>query len=170
MGISPDAVTNNANSKMLMIERIVEDRTIPTPERMRRISALCDDFRNAVAGSTADPCRADESTDYVRCTRCGKRVSNVARIAGIHGLVVRAWVECPECVGKPMDVERPAIDPDALAAVQAQIADALSVDPDNALLVEEQEPLIVSWPLEVTHPQPPGVPSRMLVTVTDADA
>lgn len=32
--------------------------------------------------------------DYVRCSRCGKRVSNEVP----DDLIVRAWVECPECV------------------------------------------------------------------------
>ena len=57
MGIPPHAVVNNANSKMLCIERIVADRTRPTPERMVEIAALVDDYRRAVKGSTADPFR-----------------------------------------------------------------------------------------------------------------
>lgn len=62
MPISPDAVTNNANGKVLAIGLIVEDRAMPGPEQMRRIAALCDDFRNAVAGSTADPFRVKAVT------------------------------------------------------------------------------------------------------------
>lgn len=57
MSISPHQVTSNANSKMLMIERIAADRTRPTPERMVEIAALVDDFRRAVEGCTADPFR-----------------------------------------------------------------------------------------------------------------
>lgn len=57
MPISPNQVTSNANSKVLQIERIVQDRAMPGPEQMRRIAALVDDFRRAVAGSTADPFR-----------------------------------------------------------------------------------------------------------------
>jgi DNA-directed RNA polymerase subunit RPC12/RpoP len=34
--------------------------------------------------------------DYVACSRCGKQVSNKVGVE----LVVRAWVECPECVIK----------------------------------------------------------------------
>lgn len=33
-------------------------------------------------------------SNYVRCSRCGKRVSNVA----CTDLIVRAFVECPECI------------------------------------------------------------------------
>lgn len=33
-------------------------------------------------------------TDHVRCSRCGKRVSN--EVPG--ELIVRAFVECPECI------------------------------------------------------------------------
>lgn len=58
MGLSPDAVVNNANGKMLTIERILAERHRPTPERMADIARLCDDYRNAVTGSTTDPFRA----------------------------------------------------------------------------------------------------------------
>ena len=30
----------------------------------------------------------------VRCDRCGKRVSNEVS----EELIIRAWVECPECI------------------------------------------------------------------------
>lgn len=33
--------------------------------------------------------------EHVRCNRCGKRVSGVDPELGI---VVRAWVQCPECL------------------------------------------------------------------------
>ena len=36
-----------------------------------------------------------DKNDYVHCSRCGKQVSN--RVG--RELVVRAWVECPECIG-----------------------------------------------------------------------
>ena len=36
--------------------------------------------------------------DCVRCSSCGKRVSNYVCGHDDEGLVVRAWVECPECV------------------------------------------------------------------------
>jgi DNA-directed RNA polymerase subunit RPC12/RpoP len=35
-----------------------------------------------------------EKSDYVRCSRCGKQVSNRTG----KEMVVRAWVECPECI------------------------------------------------------------------------
>lgn len=47
--------------------------------------------------ATGGPARAVESakSDTVHCSNCGKRVSgNDSEM----GLVVRAWVECPECV------------------------------------------------------------------------
>jgi hypothetical protein len=39
--------------------------------------------------------------DAVRCSTCGKPVSQrviVPDVAGFQGLVVRAYVECPECI------------------------------------------------------------------------
>jgi hypothetical protein len=57
MGIGPDAVVNNANSKTLAIQRIAGERHKPAPQRMAEIARLVDDFRNAVAGSTTDPFR-----------------------------------------------------------------------------------------------------------------
>jgi hypothetical protein len=37
---------------------------------------------------------------YVRCSRCGSRVSNLVTVVdGTHpDIVVRAFVECPECI------------------------------------------------------------------------
>jgi len=35
----------------------------------------------------------ETSGHYVRCSQCGKRVSNVVD----KELTVRAWIECPEC-------------------------------------------------------------------------
>lgn len=66
MALQPSQVVSNANSKMLQIERIATDRTRPTPERMAEIAALVDDFRAAVAGSTADPFRDVAATDPLR--------------------------------------------------------------------------------------------------------
>lgn len=57
MGISPDAVVNNANGKVLAIEIIAAQRHKPGPQQMLEIARLVDDFRNATAGSTADPFR-----------------------------------------------------------------------------------------------------------------
>jgi hypothetical protein len=48
------------------------------------------------------------SSETVPCSRCGKGVSN--RVTTVDGgpLIVRAWVECPECVkdAAPSDNER----------------------------------------------------------------
>ncbi len=42
--------------------------------------------------------------DYVACSKCGKRVSNLVG----KELVVRAWVECPECLAEaPKPTEYP---------------------------------------------------------------
>ncbi len=57
MAIQPSQVTSRGNSTMLQVERIVADRTRPTPERLVEIAALLEDFRGAVTGSTADPYR-----------------------------------------------------------------------------------------------------------------
>ncbi len=42
------------------------------------------------------------SNHFVRCSRCGKRVSNIVTVpeGDSWGLTVRAWVECPECIEK----------------------------------------------------------------------
>lgn len=47
--------------------------------------------------------RPKEKTEvkcFVTCSRCGKRVSNVVLSLMKEGIVVRAWVECPECMDK----------------------------------------------------------------------
>lgn len=56
-GLSPHAVVNNANSKLTRVEHILNARHRPTPERMAEITRLCDEYRNAVTGSTTDPFR-----------------------------------------------------------------------------------------------------------------
>lgn len=58
VAIAPHAVVNNANSKLLQIQRIADDVNTPTPQRMAAIAALVDDFRDAVEGSTGDPFRS----------------------------------------------------------------------------------------------------------------
>jgi len=55
VNLQPSQVTNNANGKLIQIERIAGDYAMPTPQRMAMITALCDEFRAGVAGSTADP-------------------------------------------------------------------------------------------------------------------
>lgn len=42
-----------------------------------------------------------EAAGAIRCTRCGKCVSSPVPL----DVVVRAWVECPECIEKQPDVE-----------------------------------------------------------------
>lgn len=40
---------------------------------------------------------------YLHCNECGKCVSSgfyPIPVEGFEGIVVRAWVECPECIGK----------------------------------------------------------------------
>lgn len=37
---------------------------------------------------------------FVRCSRCGRRVSNIVKSNIPEGLVVRAFIECAECVKK----------------------------------------------------------------------
>ncbi len=32
--------------------------------------------------------------NFLRCSRCGKQVSTLVP----HNTIVRAWIECPECV------------------------------------------------------------------------
>lgn len=55
---------------------------------------------------------ATTPTDHVSCSRCGKRVSN--DVPG--SLIVRAFIECPECIGAPLE---------AVPDVEDAVADAL---------------------------------------------
>jgi hypothetical protein len=57
MAISPHQVTSNANSKLCRVEIILNDRSRPSAERMAEITRIGEEFRGAVAGSTADPFR-----------------------------------------------------------------------------------------------------------------
>lgn len=57
MGLSPHAVVNNANGKLLAIDMIRDDVHKPTPQRMAEITRLCDEYRAAVTGCTTDPFR-----------------------------------------------------------------------------------------------------------------
>lgn len=50
---------------------------------------------------------APRYAEHVRCSRCGTRCSGVDPELG---LVVRAWVECPEC----LQVDGPSVHEDAL--------------------------------------------------------
>lgn len=40
------------------------------------------------------------TTGFICCSRCGETVSNEVRAVGKNGIVIRAWVECPECIEK----------------------------------------------------------------------
>lgn len=42
---------------------------------------------------------------HVRCSRCGRPCSNTVKAATKDGIVVRAWVECPECIEAQPDYE-----------------------------------------------------------------
>ena len=45
----------------------------------------------------------ESKLSYLHCNECGKQVSSgfvPAVIEGFEGLVVRAWIECPECIEK----------------------------------------------------------------------
>ena len=43
---------------------------------------------------------------FVRCSRCGKQVSNTVQSSLPEGIVVRAFVECPECIELKADEGR----------------------------------------------------------------
>lgn len=59
---------------------------------------------------------------------------------------------------------------DALDAVLDVIRDSIE-DAAYGLEVETSETgLVVSWPLDTDHPQPPGVPLRVRITATDEDS
>ncbi len=50
---------------------------------------------------------------YVVCNTCGKQVSNVVDSYLDEGMVIRAYVECPECTSKkvsfPIDIKHPQV-------------------------------------------------------------
>lgn len=57
----------------------------------------------------------------------------------------------------------------ALDSVLSVVRDSI-IDAAYGLEVEDAYGgLIISWPLDVDHPQPPGVPHRIRITATDAD-
>ena len=57
----------------------------------------------------------------------------------------------------------------ALDSVLNVVRDSI-VDAAYGLEVEDTYGgLVISWPIDVDHPQPPAVPSRMRVTITDCD-
>lgn len=60
----------------------------------------------------------------------------------------------------------PSAEHDALTQMVAKIAHAIE-DADNGIEVEAVDglSLTVSWPLSVDHPQPPGVPAAVLLSV-----
>lgn len=66
MSIDRAAVTNNANSKVLRIERIVEDRGTPTPQRMEAIAAIVDEWRSGVGPVHARPAPRPDLVDLLR--------------------------------------------------------------------------------------------------------
>lgn len=72
-GFCPRCSPRNSNRATIVVDQ-------PLDEEVR-------DALDALAESPG-------STDHVRCSRCGRRCSNEVPVE----LVVRAWVECPECV------------------------------------------------------------------------
>lgn len=102
-------------------------------------AAGCEAAGGHTLGCVACGARADLPSDHVSCSRCGKRVSNVVPVAD---LIVRAWVECPECVAA--DPKADAVDrlrgwaedsaPGAPADMGADVYDdlltVLGLDPD----------------------------------------
>lgn len=48
--------------------------------------------------------------EHVACSRCGKRVSNQVVVPGEDGLVVRAYVECPECIATQASAEQSRVE------------------------------------------------------------
>lgn len=43
---------------------------------------------------------SEENTTFIRCSRCGKSVSHIFSWPDDVPFIVRAWVECPECLEK----------------------------------------------------------------------
>jgi len=44
---------------------------------------------------------------FVRCSRCGKQASNIVESPIPEGIVVRAFVECPECIERQLQLSKP---------------------------------------------------------------
>jgi len=43
----------------------------------------------------------EKQTQYLYCSQCGKVVSNAKLVLNKPGkIVIRAWIECPECLEK----------------------------------------------------------------------
>lgn len=89
--------------------------------------------------------------EHVHCSRCGKRVSGVDPEMG---LVVRAWVQCPECLEATSENQ-----PDRDVTERVQLAD----NPDDELVplarcvcgkTFERWHLTISIDRECTGPMP----------------
>lgn len=57
---------------------------------------------------------SEENTTFIRCSGCGKSVSHVFSWPDDTPFIVRAWVECPECVEKEAPAKKPHTIGDAL--------------------------------------------------------
>ena len=57
MALQPSQVTSRSNSDLCVIDMISNDRDVPVTERMAAIVLIAEEYRKAVAGSTADPLR-----------------------------------------------------------------------------------------------------------------
>lgn len=51
----------------------------------------------------------EDSKSYLRCNNCGKKVSTgfypVPTDTPDKGIIIRAWIECPECMEKKDDTK-----------------------------------------------------------------
>jgi len=57
MALQPSQVTSRSNSDLCHLESVIADRSRTPEERMAEIVLRADEYRKAVAGSTADPLR-----------------------------------------------------------------------------------------------------------------
>ncbi len=84
---------------------------------------------------------------YVQCSHCGEKVSNTVKSSILEGLVVRAFVECVECVAKQPDavklererIEEKGLDPDGIFERIRDLWIASSDDADWYIFLDKNE-------------------------------
>lgn len=64
--MDPAAATANANSKVLRIGMIVEDRARPSVDQMNAIAAVVDEWRSGVGPTYAPPAPRPDLVDLLR--------------------------------------------------------------------------------------------------------
>jgi hypothetical protein len=95
---------------------------------------------------------------FVQCSRCGKQVSNAVESYLKEGLIVRAWVECADCVEKDSQSQTSIIKAEAYRAGIKKVVDVVDslIDKyspfmhpkDIALLNQYRQSKLKEWGVE----------------------